>query len=165
MTKSLNAVESPFSRRSVQLTIAGFGLVASCWQAVELGRSIRRDQIRRQPIQPAERWGELAGRGHPLIQIDLNRAEFGEISLLPGVGSVLARRIIQHRRQHGPFESVDALGRVEGIGNRTLQGIRELAYVDLDQHRGEHQERPGPPWIDPTIRDDLADRNQAASRK
>lgn len=165
MTKSLNAVESPFSRRSVQLTIAGFGLVASCWHAFELGRSIRRDQNRRQPIQPAERWGELAGHGHPLIQIDLNRAEFGEMSLLPGVGSVLARRIIQHRRQHGPFESVDALGRVEGIGNRTLQGIRELAYVDRDHHRGNHQERLEPHWNDPPNRDHRADRNQAALRE
>jgi competence ComEA-like helix-hairpin-helix protein len=131
MTQSSDAVESPFNRRTVQVTIAWFALAASLWQALGLFRLVRGDHDRDAQVRPEARWGELAGRGRPLIEIDVNRAEVGEMALLPGVGPILARRIIQYRRQHGPFESVEALGRVDGIGSRTLQGIRELAYVEL----------------------------------
>jgi competence protein ComEA len=65
-----------------------------------------------------------------LIQIDLNRAHARELTLLPGVGPVLARRIVENRNRLGPFESVDALARVDGIGDKTIERIRAIGYVD-----------------------------------
>ena len=43
---------------------------------------------------------------------------------LPGVGEVMARRIVENRAQHGPFADAEALRRVPGIGPKTLEAIR-----------------------------------------
>src|ERR1051326_6650953 len=50
--------------------------------------------------------------------LDLNTATATELDALPGIGPVLAARIVQHRREHGPFRSVDELLSVPGIGAR-----------------------------------------------
>ena len=47
-----------------------------------------------------------------------------EIIQLPGLGRVLAQRIITDREEHGPFHEVDDLVRVNGVGERTLERIR-----------------------------------------
>ena len=46
----------------------------------------------------------------------INQAGAGDLTRLPGVGPVLARRIIEDRTQHGPFRSRTDLQRVKGIG-------------------------------------------------
>jgi competence protein ComEA len=56
--------------------------------------------------------------------VDVNSADWPELSLLPNVGQVLAKRIVEFRQQHGPFASHDELRRVAGIGPKTLEGIR-----------------------------------------
>lgn len=56
--------------------------------------------------------------------VDVNRAGSAELAELPGVGDTLARRIVEHRSEHGPFKSWDDLGRVKGIGVKTLEGLR-----------------------------------------
>ncbi len=58
-----------------------------------------------------------------LLQIDINRAEAREFALLPGVGPVLAKRIVADRRQNGLYVSVEDLTRVHGIGQKTIQRI------------------------------------------
>ncbi|MCL4204398.1 MAG: ComEA family DNA-binding protein [Pirellulaceae bacterium] len=58
------------------------------------------------------------------FQVDINTADWPELSLLPNVGEVLARRIVESRQQHGPFAHHDDLLRVSGIGPKTLAGIR-----------------------------------------
>ncbi len=66
-------------------------------------------------------------RADPLAatyQVDINRADWPEIIQLPGMGETLARRIIAHRQQRGPFRSVDELDQVNGIGLRTLEKLR-----------------------------------------
>jgi competence protein ComEA len=52
--------------------------------------------------------------------VDLNRASARELDALPGIGPVLAARIIAHRQRHGPFASRDELLAVRGIGPRLL---------------------------------------------
>src|SRR5262245_36174918 len=52
--------------------------------------------------------------------LDLNRATVEELDRLPGIGPVLARRIVEHRERHGRFGSVDELLGVPGIGARSL---------------------------------------------
>jgi len=56
--------------------------------------------------------------------VDVNTADVGELGELPQVGPTLARRLIEHREQHGRFRSFDDLLRVKGIGPKTLEGLR-----------------------------------------
>jgi len=57
-------------------------------------------------------------------RIDLNRAEARDLEALPGIGPVLARRIVGHRDRHGPFHRLEDLLQVEGIGPRLLERLR-----------------------------------------
>jgi competence protein ComEA len=61
--------------------------------------------------------------------IDLNTATPAELDTLPGVGPVLAQRILDWRTEHGRFESVDQLGDVPGIGESRLAQLRDLVRV------------------------------------
>lgn len=56
--------------------------------------------------------------------VDINRADWPEIIQLPGLGEVLAQRVLAERGANGPFRDVDDLVRVDGIGVKTLEKIR-----------------------------------------
>jgi competence protein ComEA len=58
--------------------------------------------------------------------VDLNTADATELQKLPGVGPVLADRILAHRESIGRFESVEDLLDVAGIGEAKLAAIRDL---------------------------------------
>ena len=62
-------------------------------------------------------------------RISLNRATPAELERLPGVGPVLAARIVAHRQQVGGFETVEDLLDVAGIGERILAGFRDEVSV------------------------------------
>ena len=59
-------------------------------------------------------------------RINVNTATEAELEALPGVGPVIARRIIEGR----PYRSVEDLERVKGIGKKRLEEIRPLAMVE-----------------------------------
>lgn len=61
--------------------------------------------------------------------IDLNAADASALDSLPGVGPVLAQRILDWRAQHGRFSSVDELGEVTGIGDKILSQISPKVRV------------------------------------
>ena len=56
--------------------------------------------------------------------VDVNQADWPELALLPNVGEQLAKRIVEHRRAHGPFRDLDQLQDVRGIGPKTFDGMR-----------------------------------------
>lgn len=62
--------------------------------------------------------------------LNLNTAEKDALTLLPGIGEVLAERIIALRLERGGFSSVEELSDVRGIGEKTLDGIWGLVYTD-----------------------------------
>ena len=62
--------------------------------------------------------------------IELNGATVDELKALPGVGKVIADRIVAWRDEHGPFRSVDDLLKVKGIGERSFQRLRPHVVVD-----------------------------------
>ena len=62
----------------------------------------------------------------PVIEIDVNQAAWPELALMPGIGEVLARRIVRYRETNGQFESLDELDEVKGIGPKVLSGLRPL---------------------------------------
>jgi competence protein ComEA len=62
-------------------------------------------------------------------KIDINRAEAWLLTALPGVGEVVAGRIVAYREKNGLFRSIDELARVEGIGETTLSKIQNLVNI------------------------------------
>jgi competence protein ComEA len=56
--------------------------------------------------------------------VSLNSATVAELDALPGVGPVLAQRIIDWRTEHGRFASVDELGEVSGIGEKVFAQLK-----------------------------------------
>jgi competence protein ComEA len=61
--------------------------------------------------------------------VDLNTAGVAELDALPGIGPVLAQRIVDHRSRQGPFRSVEELDDVPGIGPATAAELAELVTV------------------------------------
>ena len=61
--------------------------------------------------------------------VNVNTASATDLEALPGIGEVIAQRIIDHRTANGPFTSVDQLVDVSGIGDAILDSIRELVTV------------------------------------
>ncbi len=78
---------------------------------------------------PAGQDGAGGTAARPDGRLDLNRATAGELEELPGIGPVLAQRIVDHREDHGPFTQVGDLREVPGIGERTFQTLAELVTV------------------------------------
>ena len=72
---------------------------------------------------------ERTERRTPEFHIDLNRAEWPELALLPDVGETLAKRILAWRDEHGPFARTEDLRRVKGMGPRTFERIRPHVFV------------------------------------
>lgn len=67
--------------------------------------------------------------GAPGGLVNVNTASTTELEALPGIGEVIAQRIVDHRTANGPFESVEELLEVSGIGEAILGSIRELVTV------------------------------------
>ena len=61
--------------------------------------------------------------------VNINTASKKELDALPGIGEVLAQRIIDYRSANGPFSTVDELTKVKGIGEKTLEKLKPYATV------------------------------------
>ncbi|MGI5970323.1 MAG: ComEA family DNA-binding protein [Oscillospiraceae bacterium] len=61
--------------------------------------------------------------------ININLADYETLQELPGIGEALALRIIQYREQNGPFEYIDEIMDVEGIGEKKFESIMSLICV------------------------------------
>lgn len=64
-----------------------------------------------------------------VAKVNLNRASADELQTLPGVGPVLAQRMVEWRRAHGRYRTVDDLREVKGIGKKRLEQLRSLVTV------------------------------------
>ena len=72
----------------------------------------------------------LSASGDCEAVVNINTAGAEELELLPGIGKVLAQRIVEFRRINGPFSSVDELDEVERIGPVTVDRIRDCVSLE-----------------------------------
>ncbi len=72
-------------------------------------------------IDPA---GSAAGAG-----IDINSADAAQLETLPGIGPVLAQRVIDTRNANGPFKTVEDLALVPGVSRKLVEELRPLVTV------------------------------------
>ena len=138
-----------YTRRQLLLVLAlvvaaGAGLAIDHWRRarpdlVERLERLDRDERRPTPAEasprrPGEVRGGPAGRARrrvpraprravaPPASLDVNRASVPDLTRLPGLGPVLAARIVQAR----PFATLDELSRVRGLRRATLERLRPL---------------------------------------
>ena len=62
-------------------------------------------------------------------RVNINTADAWLLEALPGIGEVLAARIIEHRTEHGPFESIEELKEVQGIRPAIYHKVRDKITV------------------------------------
>jgi len=72
---------------------------------------------------------EIESDGAAAEILNLNRAGYFDLQTLPGVGPVLAERILAYRDSAGAFKSVEELSKVKGIGDKKLAVIRDRITV------------------------------------
>lgn len=65
-----------------------------------------------------------------LSPLDLNSATAEELAQLPGIGEELARRIVEYRAENGPFEAVEEIMEVSGIGEGKFAALEDRITVD-----------------------------------
>jgi len=94
--------------------------------------------------RPAQRMASpapTAGRAQEKQgKLDLNRATAEELQGLPGIGPVLAQRVVDQRTTHGLFHTVDDLRDIKGIGKKRMDQLRPLVMVGLAMKAEPKQE-------------------------
>ncbi len=104
-------------------------------QTSTLGMSLARKLIDGEQLvvgepQPvvAQAAGSAASAG-PASPVDLNAATANDLDALPGIGPVLAQRVIDWRTEHGAFTSVDQLRQISGLGGKKFDALAPLVRV------------------------------------
>ena len=88
--------------------------------------NVQAPQVNTEPAQSQENAGEPRnGDG----KININLASQTELTDLPGIGSVLASRIVDYRRKHGDFQKIEDIRNVSGIGEKRFEAIQDKITV------------------------------------
>ena len=61
--------------------------------------------------------------------VDINTADSAALESVPGIGKSLCQRILAFREKNGPFQSVDDLLKIQGIGEKSIQKLRPYLMV------------------------------------
>jgi len=69
------------------------------------------------------------GGGQPGGKVNINSATEADFENLPGIGPVLAQKIVDYRDQHGPFQTIQDLMKVSGIGPKKFDSLQALVMV------------------------------------
>lgn len=102
-----------------------------CSLCIVLGLFVGRNMNGHSVILPVNT-GEsnlVTDAGSTDFRIDINTATESQLLDLPGIGEIIARRIVDYRAENGLFLSTEDLLNVEGIGEKKLQEIEALIKV------------------------------------
>lgn len=75
---------------------------------------------------PESRPRTVADMGH----VDINHGSVEELQRLPGIGPVLAERVVRYRRENGKFATIRDMQQVKGIGVKRLAQLEPYIYVE-----------------------------------
>ena len=92
------------------------------------GGSVARPAMRARAWPSAEE-GRKAAATVPGALVDLNRATAEELRALPGIGPVMADRIVAHRKKRGGFRKLEELMEVRGVGAKTFARLKPLMKI------------------------------------
>ncbi|NPD30322.1 ComEA family DNA-binding protein [Eggerthellaceae bacterium zg-1084] len=81
------------------------------------------------PLTPEAGGPTGLAAGGQAAPVNVNTASEEALQQLPGVGPALAKRIVEYRRQHGPFARIEDLRGVSGVGDKVLARMRPRATV------------------------------------
>lgn len=106
------------------------------------GRASQADQKSMPAQSGAVQGGKGTGRPATQRVVDLNRATAQELESLPGIGAVLAERVIAYRQSVGRFRTVEDLREVAGIGAKKFDRLKPLVTVAAVETKGTQEKRP-----------------------
>jgi competence protein ComEA len=123
---------SPGARVADALDAAGGALRRSDLALVDLAARVTDGQLLLIGVAGATSSGAASsagGSGGPAGPVNLNSATVDQLDALPGIGPVLAQRILDWRSANGGFRTVDDLNEVSGIGDRIFAELSPLVSV------------------------------------
>jgi len=65
-------------------------------------------------------------------KININTASATDLDKLPRIGPKVAQRIIDYRKEHGPFKKIEEIMKVKGIGEKTFARLKDLITVGAE---------------------------------
>lgn len=86
-------------------------------------------QMQTAPTAAATAAAETVPEETVSFPVNINTAGADTLTALPGIGQVLAERIVAYRRQNGPFRAIEEIMKVEGIGEKKAEAILDLITV------------------------------------
>lgn len=63
-------------------------------------------------------------------KVNINTADLDELQTLPRIGEKVAQRIIDYRKEHGPFKKIEELMKVRGVGEKTFKLLKDKIEVE-----------------------------------
>lgn len=94
------------------------------------GQRVRVPQVGEGAAAPTAASHRPRSAAAPPGRVNLNTATAADLDALPGIGPVLARRILDYREQHGPFAAVEQLRDARLLPRATYERVREYLTVD-----------------------------------
>jgi comEA protein len=65
-------------------------------------------------------------------KININTASAADLDKLPRIGPKVAQRIIDYRKEHGPFKKIEEIMKVKGIGEKTFARLKDMITVGAE---------------------------------
>jgi competence ComEA-like helix-hairpin-helix protein len=75
--------------------------------------------------------------GEESPKIDLNTATLSQLDSLPGIGPVIAERILELREKSGPYKRIEDLMNIRGIGEKKFLKLKDLITIKPEQQSDE----------------------------
>lgn len=104
--------------------VLGTGLLVMCLLGTWAGEAVSppsEDSLLR-PSRSAT-WNDSSS--FPELRIDVNQADEAELSCIEGIGPALAHRIVEYRQRNGPFQSLEELDQVPGVGPQLVRRLQD----------------------------------------